>query len=227
MSLCSGALPADGPRRRAGARIPPATSRSRSPGKYSPDSRSRRPCSAESRAEGRWGGPRVRSRPQLSNPGPVPRRAAGSGGQATCEPDANVTGHAYPPGLAGSSPEEDSTYIRALDRAFCKCPGQEEKGSERRWGPIPARASAALPGLPGNPRASPGAAGPFPPLTAQTGAEVRGPQGSHPASGWKPHPWSKRLIIAPGCAVCHLLKIGCLVFSPSQVQLCLGKLCCF
>lgn len=99
-----GALPADGPRRRAGARIPPATSRSRSPGKYSPDSRSRRPCSTESRAEGRWGGPRVRSLPQLSNPGPVPLKAAGSGGRATCEPDANVTGHAYHPGLAGSSP---------------------------------------------------------------------------------------------------------------------------
>ena len=57
------------------------------------------------------------------------------------------------------------------------------------------------------------------------------PQGSHPTLGWKLHPLSKRLIIAPVCvrvcvrvcAVCHLLKIGCLVFSPPQVQLCLGK----
>lgn len=69
-----------------------------------------------------------RSVPQLAKPVPSPDGAAVSGGQMACKANTGVTGPLYP--LARSSRWDDSAYIRALDRAFCKRTGQEERGRE-------------------------------------------------------------------------------------------------
>lgn len=170
--------------------------------------------------------------PQLANPVPSPDRAAVSGGQMSCKADAGVTGPLYPPGQVipvgrqRLHPGVGSSLLQT-DR-----PGGARQGA--LTGNVTHRGLCRLPGTPGNPGAFPGAAGPSPGQTPETGAEVRGPPGAVTCIGFETPPFQQEANYSsrvnawsPGPAVCHLLKIGCLVFSPPQVQLSLGKHCRF
>ena len=112
-------------------------------------------------------------------------------------------------------------------------PGGARQGA--LTGNVTHRGLCRLPGTPGTPGAFPGAAGPSPGQTPETGAEVRAPPpGAVTCIGFETPPFQQEANYSsrvnawsPGPAVCHLLKIGCLVFSPPQVQLSLGKYCRF
>ena len=83
-------------------------------------------------------------------------------------------------------------------------------------------------GTPGESRSSLHAAGSVPHQTPETDAELRGPSLPPPRAvtlciGLETPPFGRDANYSSLCALCHLLKIGCLVFSSPQVQLSLGK----
>ena len=68
------------------------------------------------------------------------------------------------------------------------------------------------------------AAGSTPHHTPEAGAELRGPPGAVTLPiGLETPPFERSANYSSLCAVCHLLKIDCLVFPSPQVQLSLGK----
>ena len=78
-------------------------------------------------------------------------------------------------------------------------------------------------GTPGESRSSLHAAGSTPHQTPETDAELRGPTGQSLCTELETPPFERDANYSSLCALCHLLKIGCLVFSSPQVQLSLGK----
>lgn len=125
---------------------------------------------------------------QLSNPCPVPHQVR----WGTDDLQAQHQGHLAHTDLARSSLQEDSTQIWA-GSSLLQMTGQGEK----------AGSTAIHEGLHPLPEA-PGEPGPslvqllHPTPGTRDHAELRGPLGSHSASGWKFHPWNKTLMLAPG-----------------------------